>query len=97
MAVYENSRYLHTTIYNRLGIDSLVFRLRERHIFSNDDIVLHEWCEGDTLDGISFRYYGRSDLYWVILDCNPQYQTELDIQVGDLLTIPEYTEVVKLL
>ena len=96
MAVYENSRYLHTTIYNRLGVDSLVFRLRERHIFSNDDIVLHEWCEGDTLDGVSYKYYGVSALRWAILDANPKYRTEFDIENGDLIIIPNYEEVVSL-
>lgn len=93
--IFQGSRYTYTPPYNRGGTYILTPRVNKS--IDTTSANYHRFVEGDTLDGISFRYYGRSDLYWVILDCNPQYQTELDIQVGDLLTIPEYTEVVKLL
>lgn len=93
--IFQGSRYTSTPPYNRGGTYILTPRVNKS--IDTTSANYHRFVEGDTLDGISFRYYGRSDLYWVILDCNPQYQTELDIQVGDLLTIPEYTEVVKLL
>ena len=96
MAVYENSRYLKTSLYNRLSIDTKVMRLRERSTFSEDNVKLHEWCEGDTLDGVSYKYYGVSALRWAILDANPKYRTEFDIENGDYIIIPNYEEVVNL-
>ena len=96
MAIYENSRYLKTTMYNRLSINTGVLRLRERTSFNNDNVKIHEWCEGDTLDGVSYKYYGVSALRWAILDANPKYRTEFDIECGDLIVIPNYEEVVSL-
>lgn len=91
--IYKGSRYTCTPPYNKEGTYILTPRVKKQIDITS--AKYHRVADGDTLDGISFRYYGRSDLYWAILDCNPQYQTELDIQVGDLLAIPEFTEVVK--
>ena len=96
MAVYENSRYLNTTMFNRLGTDTQILRVRSRHQFNMQNCTVHEWCEGDTLDGIAFKYYGACALRWAILDANPKYRTEFDIECGDLVNIPNYEEVVNL-
>lgn len=96
MAVYENSRYLKTTMFTRIGQDSPTFRMRERFHFDENNCTLHEWCEGDTLDGVAFRYYEETSLRWAILDANPQYRTEFDINNGDHILIPNYEEVVSL-
>lgn len=93
--IYKGSRYTSTPPYNRGGTYILAPRVKKS--IDTTSAHYHRVADGDTLDGISFRYYGRSDLYWAILDCNPQYQTDLDLKVGDLLIVPEYTEVVKLL
>ena len=96
MAVYENSRYLHTRQITRLGFDSPTLEMRERFNFNKEKCLNHEWCEGDTLDGVSFRYYRISALRWAILDANPKYRTEFDIKNGDIILIPDYEEVVSL-
>lgn len=96
MAVYENSRYLGAQIYNRLSIDTEVFHLRERHNFNAERFTHHEWTDGDTLDGVSYKYFGISALRWAILDANPKYRTEFDINNGDIINIPDYDEVVNL-
>ena len=96
MAVYENSRYLHTRQSTRLGWDTPTLEMRSRFTFNQEDCINHEWCEGDTLDGVSYRYYGISALRWAILDANPKYRTEFDIKNGDVILIPDYEEVVSL-
>lgn len=96
MAMYENSRYLHTRQFNRLGWDSPTLEIRQRYTFNQEKCINHEWCEGDTLDGVSHRYYGISALRWAILDANPKYRTEFDIKNGDIILIPDYEEVVSL-
>ena len=45
------------------------------------------------MDNLAVKYYGNPELYWVILDANPQYRCELDIKKGDRLIIPSYEEV----
>ena len=96
MAVYENSRYLHTRQSTRLGFDSPTLEIRERFTFNQEDCTMYEWCEGDTLDGVAYKYYGISALRWAILDANPKYRTEFDIKNGDSILIPDYDEVVNL-
>lgn len=94
MAVYENSRYLHTRQITRLGWNTPVLEMRSRFTFNQEKCSLHEWCEGDTLDGISYKYYENTAFRWAILDANPKYRSEFDIQNGDMILIPDYDEVV---
>ena len=96
MAVFENSRYLHTRQFNRLGWDVPTFEVRKRFNFNQEKCTTYEWCECDTLDGVSYRKYGSCDLRWVILDANPKYRTEFDIKSGDIILIPDYEEVVSI-
>lgn len=94
--VYDNSRYLKSTMFKRIGFKSPTFSIRQRNIFNENNCVLHEWCDGDTLDGVAYRYYGFSNLRWAILDANPKYRTEFDIKNGDYILIPSFEEVVNL-
>ena len=80
MAVYENSRYLHTQLMTRLGWDSRTFQMRERFSFNQDNCQL----------------YDNTALRWAILDANPKYRTEFDIKNGDVILIPDYDEVVNI-
>lgn len=96
MAVYENSRYLHTRQCARLGWESPTLEIRKRFTFNQENCTNYEWCEGDTLDGVAFNQYGSCALRWAILDANPQYRTEFDIKNGDVILIPDYEEVVNL-
>lgn len=94
MAVYENSRYLHSRQITRLGWNTPVLEMRSRFTFNQEKCSLHEWCEGDTLDGVSYKYYENTSFRWAILDANPKYRSEFDIQNGDTILIPDYDEVV---
>ena len=96
MAVFENSRYLHTKAYNRLGWNTPTLEMRQRFTFNQENYIMHEWCEGDTLDGVDHKYYNVSAFRWAILDANPKYRTEFDIANGDVINIPDYEEVVSL-
>lgn len=96
MAMFENSRYLHTRQYTRLGWDKPTLQMRERFTFNQDRCTLYEWCDGDTLDGVSYKHYNNCALRWAILDANPKYRTEFDIKNGDIILIPDYEEVVNL-
>jgi phage tail protein X len=94
--MYDNSRYLHTKMFTRLNFDSMTLGMRKRFTFNEKNCTTHEWTEGDTLDGVSYKYYGETDLRWAILDANPKYRTEFDIRNGDIILIPDSEEVVDL-
>ena len=94
MSVYKGSRYTNTETYNPVGGKGKLFAIRERPNISIKNAKYHTWTQSDTLDFLAYTVYGNSELWWAILDANPQYQSELDIQIGDLLTIPSFNEVV---
>ncbi len=94
MAVFKGSRYVKTSAYIRRG-EALVLSIRKKNKFNLSNATYYTVVQGDTIDGIAYKQYGNAQLYWAIMDANPQYQSELDIKPGDLLTIPPYEEVVK--
>jgi nucleoid-associated protein YgaU len=51
------------------------------------DGLVHEVVDGDTLDLLARRYYGREDLWWRIADANPR-RFPHEWVPGDKLVIP---------
>lgn len=94
--MFDNSRYLHTRQDNRVGFETPTLKIRQRFRFNQDNCELYEWIEGDTLDGVAFKFYENTALRWAILDANPKYRTEFDIKNGDTILIPDYDEVVEI-
>lgn len=93
MAVFEGSRYVPTSLYEREH-GGIAFNIRTRVKFNLENASYYTVVRGDTIDGIAYNLYGNAQLYWAILDANPQYSSELDVEVGDVLVIPPYEEVV---
>jgi hypothetical protein len=52
----------------------------------NDAYV--EWTVGSRLDKIAYTYYDNPALWKFILLANPQYISEADIDIEDILRIP---------
>ena len=84
-----DSRYLNTEFLNRNH--TLFLKNREPLTFSREGAYYHTFSVSDTLEGLAYEYYNSEKLYWVILDANPKYMSELDIQVGDVIIIPKYS------
>lgn len=93
--IYRNSRYTKTEVE---GNDSLFsFKLRKRFVFNMENALVHQFNSSDRLDGLAMVYYGDPHLWWVILEANPLYRSEFEIQPGDNLVIPSKEEVMKCL
>ena len=84
----SDSRYFNSESIN-VG-DALILKPRTPLTFDTEGAYYHTFGISDTLEGIAYKYYNNEKLYWVILDANPKYMSELDIQVGDVLIIPKY-------
>ena len=93
MAVFKGSRYIQTSLY-RFNFTPIL-SIRRRNHFNLSEAVYYTVLQGDTIDGIAYKHYGNSQLWWAIMDANPQYQSELEIKAGDILCIPPFEEVVK--
>lgn len=94
MAVYQGSRYVKTPAYIRRG-ETLILRIRERVHFTESLCKYYTVVQGDTIDGIAYTHYGNARLGWAIMDANPMYQSEMDIEAGSVIKIPPFEEVVK--
>jgi hypothetical protein len=48
----------------------------------------YEWVLGDRLDMLADRYLGEAELWWQILDINPEINDPLVITPGTQIRIP---------
>ena len=94
MAVFQDSRYTNTPAYIRQG-SNLILSIRERSSFNINRATFYTVVQGDTIDGIAYKQYGNAQLGWAIMDANPKYQSEIEVNPGDVLVIPSLDEVVK--
>ncbi len=93
--IYKHSRYSKTFLFNHNG--NIIFRQRKRFVFGMNESQRHRFKESDRLYNLAREYYGDTQLWWVFLDANPRYRTEMDIKPGDILIVPSFEEVMKCL
>ena len=99
MAIYQGSRYINVYTYEEEYKGKIITAFHRRELAKIDftDADRHTWIEGDRLDLLASRYYGNPIHWWFILEANPKYMEEEDIQNGDVLIIPEYGELAKVI
>lgn len=93
--IYQNSRYVKTGVVDDNGLAT--FKLRTRYNFGKSGALVHQFSLGDRLDGLAMTYYKDPQLWWVILEANPEFRSEIEIPYGTNLVIPSYNEVMKCL
>lgn len=92
----ENSRYVRTSLYSR-DYEVPMLAIRERFTFNTDLCTFHTWREGDSLDKLSYNYYNNPEFRWAILDANPRYRSEYEIEVGEHILIPNIDEILAII
>lgn len=58
------------------------------NIPQGDNDAYVEWSVSSRLDKIAYTYYDNAAIWKLILLANPQYLSESDIEIGDVLRIP---------
>jgi hypothetical protein len=86
--IFEGSRYANDTAFVDEDIDIMYLAFPDTYIPSSIEDTIYKFVAGDRIDLLAERFYGDSSLGWIIMYANPQYFTEFDIQLGDLLNIP---------
>lgn len=61
---------------------------REAIVSPEEDDFKITFKKGMRVDLLAHEYYEDVHLDWVIMDANPKYFSPFDIQVGDLIVIP---------
>lgn len=101
MAIYEGSRYSNVYTYEedwvKRGGRVTAFHIRRLLDIDTTNAQKHTWIEGDRLDILSYRYYGQPQFWWFILDANTKYMKESEIRNGDVVLIPPYSELRKVI
>jgi nucleoid-associated protein YgaU len=49
--------------------------------------VEYEWKSGDRLDLVAYEFYNNGDLWWLILNINPEVRDPQNIEPGTKLRI----------
>jgi hypothetical protein len=91
MSIYQGSRYEYSTIdfisvYQDGDENPIVF-----YEFPNIETITYSeyiWQERDRLDLVSYNFYRKTDLWWYILDNNPEIEDPSNIPAGTVLRIP---------
>ena len=91
--IYRGSRYTRTK--KRIRGSRKYLTNYERVNFAASKCVTYQWQESDTIDGLAYKLYGSADLWWCIMDANRTYMSELEIKAGDIILLPPFSEVQK--
>ena len=91
MTIYQGSRYEYSTVdffsTTPDGNENAVV-FYENYFTPFVNYIEHTYVIGERLDSISYEYYQRSDLWWYILDYNPEISDLNNIKEGTILRIP---------
>ncbi len=91
--IYRGSRYAHSK--KRIRGSRRYLTNPERANFTASKCTTYQWKESDTIDGVAYRVYGNADYWWCIMDANRTYMSELEIKAGDIVLLPAFSEVQK--
>jgi hypothetical protein len=91
MSIDINSRYYYSTIdYIQLveGGDNDAIVFYEFDTIGTITYTKHVYVEGERLDAIAYKYWGRPNLWWVIPEYNPSVTDFTNLTPGTELIIP---------
>jgi hypothetical protein len=91
MGIFQGSRYEYSvvdfvSVTDDANANPIVFYMFDAlGTFSYQE---HTYIQGERLDNISYQYYSRPDLWWTILDHNPEITDPNNITPGSIIRIP---------
>lgn len=91
MSIFQGSRYEFSVIdFVAVAEDAdanavVFYEFEDLNTFAYEE---HEYVTGERLDTLADTYYRRPDLWWYILDYNPQISDPTNIPSGTIIRIP---------
>ena len=79
---------IYNSRYNNLRRDTHIDLPDVVNVNKSDPLAIHICELGDTIENISYKYYGTTKLFWVILYCNDIVDPFIELQTGDRIVIP---------
>lgn len=88
--IYTDSRYAEGQLiktYDARNNSNSLAVIREVSD-SSSEFYYYTWTVRDRIDLLAYRLLGNADLWWKIMDFNPEIGNAFDIPVGTVLRIP---------
>ena len=88
--IFLDSRYLDGTIAKAYDARTGSYELGVFRTFPAYSLrfFYYDWVETDRLDDLALKFVGSSDLWWQIMDLNPQILDPFSIAPGTQIRIP---------
>lgn len=88
--IFLDSRYVDSTIVKAYDARNGSYQLTSFRSWPATTVrfFYHEWNETDRLDELALRYLGKSNLWWQIMDLNPEVINIVSIAPGTKLRVP---------
>jgi len=88
--IFLDSRYVDGPLYKAKNARTNKFDITVLRAFPSyqTPFFTYQWVETDRLDVLALKYLGNSELWWQILDINPEVLDPFDIAPGTSIRIP---------
>jgi hypothetical protein len=88
--IFTDSRYASGTVYKAYTpkVDANSIIVLRRFPVATSNFFYYTWKEGDRAELLAAKLLGSSNLWWKILDFNPEIPNPFSIAVGTALRIP---------
>lgn len=88
--IYTDSRYASGNIVKTYDAKRANYNITAFREFPSQSasFYYYTWVENDRIDQIANEFLGSSDMWWVLMDFNPEIINPSNIQVGTVIRIP---------
>jgi hypothetical protein len=88
--IFLDSRYAQSTVFKALDARTGSYQLTIMRQFPTEiaGFFWYEWTAADRLDLLASQYLGDTNMWWKIMDVNPEVINPLNIAPGTQLRIP---------
>lgn len=88
--IYSDSRYANANIYRAYNGKKDNYSITVERTFPSETSKFYyvSWREGDRLDAMAAELLNDANLWWKIMDYNPEVANPFSIEIGTILRIP---------
>lgn len=88
--IYTDSRYAAGTAYRAHDARTNTYEITVARRFpvQKTGFYHYTWVERDRIDLVADEFLGAPELWWIIMDFNPEVIDPFDIPVGTVIRVP---------
>ena len=88
--IFLDSRYADGRLYKAQDSRNGKYQVSVFRVFPTDETsyFIYEWVETDRIDNVANRFLGSPNLWWRILDFNPDIIDPINLEPGQQIRIP---------